>query len=819
MDEFSLEWPELHGGAMHFEFGETGRITQMWVMDMDAPDGEEIEFVAPRIQMGEETTEDFFPGTILISARTDPEEPWIGSRNQSAERLEHEEEGIAFDYEFPFLDDLRVVGTYRYVAEPVPHVTWDIEIRNRSRQSVEIGELGFPMGFNNVLEVNGRDERAIEDLYDHRVHLHLNIARAGSYLHAARVSGEGVGILVMPGEGTEWEFANSVPASLHSPYRWPGIPISYVHSRATVEREEWPEWFNGHSTFVLEPGDVRKVQIIFAPVGRPAEEELPKVISQLGKPAVKIFPGAIIPVDIPVGIEVAGPTPTEFHVIPEFELETDADENGGFCLAKPEVAGPFTVRWTDVQGQTTDLHLLAISPVAELLDRRARYIVEKQVIAEGLYAGAITSCDNRPEPDDNEWLIAQPNAMEFGLSEALFLAAKNLRRPNQKELDVLADYAKFLRQHVVHPATFDVGTDLGEKRTPALRRYAGLPYLYAHAVFARLARLVDAGLMADAGFSTAADRILNAFYMLPEYYSMHGSGHFAFLLLADGELTTEKEDLPEWSADFWAERAERDYRDHQFTRAAKNRRALFAGRSSAPHWWTFGSDLRFSHPKVPHPALTDTAVMSHGPSAPAALYALRDLLDKEPLGDYEMAMRTAVGGYLAPFAYIRGDGAASMGFTADPASAQYGMSTTGGDLGVALTLALEAGVTGGYLRGGSSGFTIGCQIENDDSSFRLRPYDVAQAVRVPALGFLVTTTAGAIEYVDIQADLRRAEIHLANRGDLKLNALVTVSGLWGETMAISVNQVAIPNDRNGGSPVSIDIGPDEVATIEVTVHE
>jgi hypothetical protein len=134
-------------------------------------------------------------------------------------------------------------------------------------------------------------------------------------------------------------------------------------------------------------------------------------------------------------------------------------------------------------------------------------------------------------------------------------------------------------------------------------------------------------------------------------------------------------------------------------------------------------------------------------------------------------------------------------------------------------LALEAGVTGGYLRGGSSGFTIGCQIENDDTSFRLRPYDVAQAVRVPALGFLVTSTAGAIEYVDIQADLRRAEIHLANRGDLKLNAQVTVSGLWGETMAISVNQVAIPSDRNGGSPVSIDIGPDEVATIEVTVHE
>jgi len=820
MDEFSLEWPELHGGAMHLEFGETGRISQMWVLDMDAPDGEEIEFVAPRIQMGEEATEDFFPGTILISARTDPEDPWIGSRNQSAERLEHEQEGVAFDYEFPFIDDLRVVGTYRYEAEPVPHVTWDLELRNRSRRSVEIGELGFPMAFNNVLEVNGRDAKAIEDLYEHRVHLHMNVGRAGSYLHAARVSGEGVGILVMPGKDTEWEFANSVPASLHSPYRWPGIPIAYVHSRATIDREEWPEWFNGHSSFVLEPGDVRKVQLIFAPVGRPAEEELHKVIAQLGKPAVRIFPGAVIPVDIPIGIEIAGPTPTEFHSVPELELETDADENGGFCLAKPVAPGPFTVEWTDVLGQTTDLHLLAISPINELLQRRATFITAKQTVTEGMYAGAITGCDNRPEPDDPDWLLAQPFGVEFGLADALFLAAKNIRIPNQDEITGLAAYAKFLRRHVVHPVTHDIGTDLGEKRSPAIRRYAALPYLFAHAFFARMDRLTEIDATDDGGYGETAAAILEAFYQLPDYYRMHASGHYAFLLLKDGEFSLDSAPtMPEWSADFWAERAERDYRWHEFLRAEQNRRVLFAGRSSAPHWWTFGSDLRFSHPKAPHPALTDTASMSHGPSAPAALYALRELLDKEPQGDYESAIRTAVGGYLAPFAYIRDDGAASMGYTADPASTQYGMSTTGGDLGVALTLSLEAGATGGYLRGNSTGFTIGCQIENDETTFRLRPYDAAQSVRVPALGFLVTTTAGIIEYAEIQADLRRAVVHLANLGNQPLRASVSLSGMWGKSGQLTVGEASPAPTADLAAPFEVMLAEGSVVKIEVSVEE
>ena len=34
--------------------------------------------------MGEENAENLFPGTILLSARLSPSEPWISSRNNTA---------------------------------------------------------------------------------------------------------------------------------------------------------------------------------------------------------------------------------------------------------------------------------------------------------------------------------------------------------------------------------------------------------------------------------------------------------------------------------------------------------------------------------------------------------------------------------------------------------------------------------------------------------------------------------------------------------------------------------------------------------------
>src|ERR1019366_830220 len=115
MDDFSIDRQELTGALISMEFGQGGRIQQLWASDPSAPDeSEEFQFVAPPLLMGEETTEDYFPGTILLGARTHPEAPWIVSRNARAEPISDEEDGsvVAFEYEFSFLEEIHATGKF-----------------------------------------------------------------------------------------------------------------------------------------------------------------------------------------------------------------------------------------------------------------------------------------------------------------------------------------------------------------------------------------------------------------------------------------------------------------------------------------------------------------------------------------------------------------------------------------------------------------------------------------------------------------------------------------------------------------------------------
>src|SRR3954462_5859693 len=88
MEEFG-DRPDLNGTLISMEFGLGGRIQQLWAADPGLPEeGEELQFVLGPVSFGEEFSEDYFPGTILIGARQNPGEPWMLSRNADAEAVE-----------------------------------------------------------------------------------------------------------------------------------------------------------------------------------------------------------------------------------------------------------------------------------------------------------------------------------------------------------------------------------------------------------------------------------------------------------------------------------------------------------------------------------------------------------------------------------------------------------------------------------------------------------------------------------------------------------------------------------------------------------
>ena len=71
MERYDEERSELTGGLISIEFGPGGRVTQLWASDPALPDeGEEFQFVLPPVAFGEENSDDYLPGTILIGARS-----------------------------------------------------------------------------------------------------------------------------------------------------------------------------------------------------------------------------------------------------------------------------------------------------------------------------------------------------------------------------------------------------------------------------------------------------------------------------------------------------------------------------------------------------------------------------------------------------------------------------------------------------------------------------------------------------------------------------------------------------------------------------
>src|SRR5215475_859363 len=103
MDDYSFDRPELAGTLISMEFGPGGRIQQLWAADPNLPDqNEEFQFVISPLSLGEEFAEDYFPGTILLGARLNPDDPWMLSRNGDVSIPEETEDPsrVVFEYEF-----------------------------------------------------------------------------------------------------------------------------------------------------------------------------------------------------------------------------------------------------------------------------------------------------------------------------------------------------------------------------------------------------------------------------------------------------------------------------------------------------------------------------------------------------------------------------------------------------------------------------------------------------------------------------------------------------------------------------------------------
>jgi len=167
------------------------------------------------------------------------------------------------------------------------------ELWNRSDHAVEIGALGIPLIFNNILERRSLDEaHAVASFSD------PYIGQDAGYVQVTRLRGGGPALVVVPDGRTPFEAYNPL---LRDPTRrgitFEGFYEWLAHSRAFAD-SEWSgatPW-NPPTSLALAPGERRSygLQFLVAPAIRSIEQTL----LANRRPVAVGVPGYVLPTDM-----------------------------------------------------------------------------------------------------------------------------------------------------------------------------------------------------------------------------------------------------------------------------------------------------------------------------------------------------------------------------------------------------------------------------------------------------------------------------------------------------------------------------------------
>lgn len=167
------------------------------------------------------------------------------------------------------------------------------ELENASSAPVEVGALGMPMVFDNILT-----DRSLEEAHTVASFHDPYVGKDAGYLQVTRLSGQGPALVVAPYGRTPFEAYNPL---LGDPMRrgitFEGFYEWMAHSLAFAE-SEWQEadpW-NPPTSAVLAPGETRSygVQFLLAPAIR----EIEATLADAGRPVAVGVPGYVVPMDV-----------------------------------------------------------------------------------------------------------------------------------------------------------------------------------------------------------------------------------------------------------------------------------------------------------------------------------------------------------------------------------------------------------------------------------------------------------------------------------------------------------------------------------------
>jgi len=184
-------------------------------------------------------------------------------------------------------------------------LTLRFTLKNKSTGAVEIGALGIPMIFNNVL-----NDRSLEAAHAACSFYDPYIGEDAGYLQVTRLSGHGPALVVVPEGKTQFEAYNPI---LDKPNSWGAKPVFtdatprgitfegfyewMVHSQTYAENE-WKnaQPWNPATKLTLAPGQTKTYGIEF--LLSDSIRHIEKTLTDNQRPVAVGIPGYVLPTDI-----------------------------------------------------------------------------------------------------------------------------------------------------------------------------------------------------------------------------------------------------------------------------------------------------------------------------------------------------------------------------------------------------------------------------------------------------------------------------------------------------------------------------------------
>ena len=331
-------------------------------------------------------------------------------------------------------------------------------LKNKTNQTIQVGALGIPMIFNNVLT-----DRSLEEAHAKCSFYDPYIGEDAGYLQITRLNGHGPALLVVPDGKTPFEAYNPIldkpndfgapPVFTDRTPRWITFEGFYewmIHSQAYAENE-WKgvqEW-NPATMFSLGPDESKTYGLKF--LAAPAIRSIEKTLTGNNRPVAVGIPGYIVPTDIEAKLFLKYPKPIKsIAVEPKAaltlspQLSTPAGWKAYTIKGKVWGRSRLTIVYLDGSVQT--VHYFVTKPETQVVADMGHFLTTKQWYVDSndpFQRGPSVMTYDR---EANQVVLQDSRAWIAGLGDegggGAWISAmmKQLVEPDKKELDKLLQF-------------------------------------------------------------------------------------------------------------------------------------------------------------------------------------------------------------------------------------------------------------------------------------------------------------------------------------------------------------------------------------------